>query len=84
LQGSDIVGLPGIVPLTEAAAFTFGCAVLRVPWFNSNRASLVLTVVAAALAALLLIVCTPESICIDLSALDPAQVWPPLAGAVSR
>jgi hypothetical protein len=78
------VGLPGIVPLTEAAAFTFGCAILRVPWFNSDRVGLALTGAVVVLAALLLIVLTPESIYTDLSALDPAQVWPPLAGAASR
>lgn len=78
------MGLPGIVSLTEAAAFTFGCAMLRVPWFNSDRASLGLIGVAAALAVLLLIVLTPESISIDPGALDPARVWPSLAGAASQ
>lgn len=70
------MGLPSFVPLTEAATFTFGCAMLRSPWCNSDRASWVLTGVAAALAAMLLIALTPDSICLDPSALDPAQVWP--------
>jgi hypothetical protein len=72
------VGLPSVVPLTEAAALTFGCAVLRERWFDPERVGLVLVGAAALLLAGLLVFLTPENICIDANALDPAEVWPPL------
>ena len=71
-----IMGLPSVVPLTEAAAFTFGCAVLRERWLDPERVGLVLVGAAALLFAGLLVVLTPENICIDVNALDPAGVWP--------
>ena len=70
------MALANLVPLTEAAAFTCGCAVLRARWLDPERVSLVLVAIAALLAAGLLIVLTPDSICIDASELDPANVWP--------
>ncbi|XYD12661.1 hypothetical protein R1A27_34830 (plasmid) [Methylobacterium sp. NMS12] len=65
-----------LLPLTEAAAFTCGCAVLRTRWFNPERVSIVLASAAALLAAGLLIVLTPEDICIDAGGLDPTTAWP--------
>jgi hypothetical protein len=64
------------VPLTEAAAFTFGCAVLQARRFDPEWVGLVLSTTAALLVAALLIVQTSESICIDANALDPAMAWP--------
>jgi hypothetical protein len=72
------MGLPSVVPLTEAAAFTFGCAVLRERWLDPERVGSVLVGTAAVLLAGLLVVLTPENICIDVNALDPAAVWPSL------
>jgi hypothetical protein len=72
------MGLPSVVPLTEAAAFTFGCAVLRERRLDPDRVGLVLVGTAALLLAGLLVVLTPESICIDVNALDPAGAWPSL------
>ena len=71
--------MSSFVPLTEAAAFTFGCAVLRSRWLNPDRMSAVLVAVAALLAAGVLTALTPEGVGIDANALDPAAVWP-LAG----
>ena len=68
--------MTGLVPLTEAAAFTCGCAVLRTRWFNPERVSIVLVSVAALLAAGLLLALTPEDICIDAGALDATAAWP--------
>ena len=70
------MGLASVVPLAEAAAFTFGCAVLRERWLDPERVGLVLVGTAALLLAGLLVVLTPENICIDANALDPAGVWP--------
>jgi hypothetical protein len=70
------MGLASVVPLAEAAAFTFGCAVLRERWLDPERVGLVLMGAAAILLAGLLIVLTPEGVCIDVNALDPASVWP--------
>lgn len=72
------MGLSNVVLLTEAAAFTFGCAVLRERWLDPERVGSVLVVAAAMLLAGLLIVLTPENICIDVNALDPAGAWPSL------
>ena len=60
--------LPGILPLTEAAAFTCGCFVLRGRWFASDRAGKLLLLVVAALAVALLILARPEN------ALDPYAI----------
>jgi hypothetical protein len=65
----------GLVSLTEAAAFTCGCAVLRTQWFKPERVSMVLISAAALLAPGLLLALTPEDICIDAGALDPAAIW---------
>ena len=70
------MALANLVPLTEAAAFTCGCAVLRARWLDPERISLVLVAIAAFLAAGLLIVLTPEGVSIDANALDPTAVWP--------
>ena len=72
-----IVGLANVVPLTEAAAFTFGCAVLRTQWFNPERVSMVLVAIAALLVTGLLILLTPADLVIDTSAFDPAAVLAP-------
>jgi hypothetical protein len=72
------MGLASVVPLAEAAAFTFGCAVLRERWLDPERVGLVLVGTAALLLAGLLVVLTPENICIDANALDPAGVRPSL------
>lgn len=72
------MGLPSVVPLTEAAAFTFGCAVLRERWFDPEQVGFVLVDAAALLLAGVLVVLTPENICIDANALDPAGIWPSL------
>jgi hypothetical protein len=64
------------VPLTEAAAFTCGCAVLRTQWFKPERISMVLISIATLLAVGLLLALTPNDICTDAGALDPAAVWP--------
>jgi hypothetical protein len=71
----------GLVPLTEAAAFTCGCAVLRTQWFKAERISVALIGTAALLATGLLLTLTPEDICIDAGALDPAGLWSPAVGA---
>ena len=73
--------MASFLPLTEAAAFTFGCAVLQTRWFNPERVSIVLVGVAALLAAGLLLASTPEDICIDAGALDATAAWPPAAEA---
>ena len=64
-----------VVPLTEAAAFTCGCAVLRTQRFNPEWVSIVLASAAALLIAGLLFALTSENVCIDAGALDPAAVW---------
>lgn len=68
--------MSSFVPLTEAAAFTFGCAVLRTGWLDPDRRSAVLVAAAALLAAGLLTALTPAGVGIDANALDPAAVWP--------
>lgn len=68
--------MSSFVPLTEAAAFTFGCAILRTQRFDPERVSIVLVCVATLLVAGLLISLTPGDVCIDTGALDPAAVWP--------
>ncbi|MCJ2067974.1 hypothetical protein MKK75_03980 [Methylobacterium sp. J-030] len=70
------MALANLVSLTEAAAFTFGCAMLRARWLDQERISSVLVAIAGLLVAGLLIVLTPESVGIDANALDPAAVWP--------
>ncbi|MCJ2137830.1 hypothetical protein MKK69_27935 [Methylobacterium sp. J-026] len=70
------MALANLVPLTEAATFTFGCAMLRARWLDPERVGLVLIAIAALLVAGLLIALTPDSICIDANILDPAAVWP--------
>lgn len=72
------MGLPSVVPLTEAAAFTFGCAVIREHWLDPERVSPVLVGATAVLLAGLLAVLTMDNICIDVNALDPAGLWPAL------
>lgn len=70
------MGLPSVVPLTEAAAFTFGCAVLRGRWLDPDRVGSGLVGAAAILLAGLLVLLTPENLCIDVNALDPSGAWP--------
>lgn len=77
-DGTTIMGLASVVPLTEAAAFTLGCAVLRERWFDPGRVGVVLICAAALLLAGLLVALTPDSICTGANALDPAGVWPSL------
>jgi hypothetical protein len=62
------VGLPGILPLTEAAAFTCGCIALRGSWFSSERAGRLMLLIVAVLAVALLILAQPEH------ALDPYAI----------
>lgn len=70
-----------LLPLAEAATFTCGCAALRTRLFDPEHVGLLMVGIAATLVAGLLIVLTPEGICIDVSVLDPAQIWPaPWAG----
>ena len=70
-----------LVALAEAAAFTCGCAVLQTRWFNPDRVSIVLVSVAALLAAGLLLILTPEDICINAGALNSTAAWPLAAEA---
>jgi hypothetical protein len=70
------LALINIVPLTEAAAFTFGCALLRTRWFDPEWVGLALSTVVVLLVAGLLVVQTSRSICIDTDVLDPAMTWP--------
>ncbi|RYF05347.1 MAG: hypothetical protein EOO77_28480 [Oxalobacteraceae bacterium] len=63
-----------VVPLTEAAAFTFGYAVLRTQWFDPQRVGIALVAIAVLLATVLLIVLTPEGLVFDTCAFDPAAV----------
>ncbi|GJE40436.1 hypothetical protein [Methylobacterium persicinum] len=70
------MGLSHVVPLTEAAAFTAGCAMLRVRWLDAERVGMTLAVIAAVLSALLLVLLTSEWIALDSQALDPSCVWP--------
>lgn len=65
------MGLTSAVPLTEAAAFTVGWALLRTRWFDPEQVSVVLAIIATLLIAGLLIVLTPENACLDVSTLDP-------------
>jgi hypothetical protein len=60
--------LPGLLPLTEAAAFTCGCVVLRGRWFASERAGKLMLLLVAVLAVALLILAQPEN------ALDPYAI----------
>lgn len=69
--------LANVVPLTEAAAFTFGCAVLRTQWFDPQRVCIALVAIAALLTTVLLIVLTPEGLVFDTYAFDPAAVLAP-------
>ncbi|MCJ2069360.1 hypothetical protein MKK75_11230 [Methylobacterium sp. J-030] len=73
--------LSAFVPLTEAAAFTVGCAVLRTRWLDPDCISVVLVGAAALLVAGLLLALTPETVCVDANALDPAAIWPLAVGA---
>ena len=63
--------LTNVVPLTEAAAFTLGCALLRTRWFDPNRVGVVLACVATLLIVLLLIAVTPASPGLDDVTIDP-------------
>jgi hypothetical protein len=69
------LGLSSVVPLAEAATFTFGCAVLHARWLDPERVSMVLTGVVALLSVGVLLALTPKNISIDPNALDPASVW---------
>ena len=72
--GKITVALSSVVPLAEAAAFTFGCAMLRVRRFDPELVGKGLVLVAAALTLVLLIVLTPEGI-VDASALiEPDEI----------
>ena len=71
-----MIGLSIVVPLAEAATFTFGCAVLHARWLNPERVSMALVGVAELLTAAVLLALTPENVCLDPNALDPASVWP--------
>ena len=70
------MGLDSVVSLTEAAAFTFGCVVLRASRLDPKQVEIVLSVVAAVLAATVLIALIPGNIATDPQVLDPAGVWP--------
>ncbi|MCJ2012782.1 hypothetical protein [Methylobacterium sp. J-076] len=70
------MGLPNVVPLTEAATFTVGCAVLNARRLDPERVSRVLACVAALLIAWVFVALTPGNISIDPNALDPAAIWP--------
>ena len=75
--GKPIVWSAHVVPLTEAAAFTFGYAVLRTRWFDPQRVGIALVAIAALLTTVLLIVLTPEGVVFDPSAFDPSAVLGP-------
>ncbi len=70
------MGLSSVVPLTEAATFTFGCVVLRARWLDPERVGMVLVGVVALLTVAVLVALTPENTSTDPNALDPAAVWP--------
>jgi hypothetical protein len=71
-----MMGLSSVVPLAEAAAFTFGCAVLHAKWLDPERVSMVLAAAAALLSVGVLLALTSENVGIDANVLDPAAVWP--------
>ena len=70
------MGLSGVVPLTEAVTFTFGCVALHSRWLDPERVSIALAGIAALLTVGVLLALTPENTSIDSNALDPAAVWP--------
>jgi len=72
------MGLVQILPLTEAATFTAGCAVLRSVRIDPERVAIVLIIGVAVLAAALLIALTPPDIGGDSLSLDPTILWPRL------
>ena len=76
------MGLIGMVPLTEAATFTVGCALLRTGRLDQDHVGVTLGSTAVLLIVGLLI--APESISIDPNALDPAAAWPLAGGVASR
>lgn len=51
---------------------------LRERWLDPERVGLVLVGATALLLAGLLLVLTPEDVCIDVNALDPSAAWPSL------
>jgi hypothetical protein len=63
--------LTNVVPLTEAAAFTLGCALLQTRRFDPNRVGVVLACVATLLIVLLLIAITPDNPGLDDLTIDP-------------
>ncbi|MCJ2096077.1 hypothetical protein MKK67_26795 [Methylobacterium sp. J-072] len=67
-----------ILPLTEAATFTIGCAVLQSARIDPERVAIVLVLAAAILAAAVLIGLTPADVAGDAASLDPANLWPRL------
>ncbi|SFM28677.1 hypothetical protein [Methylobacterium pseudosasicola] len=67
-----------ILPLTEAATFTIGCAVLKSTRIDPERVAVVLVLAAAILAAAVLIGLTPADVAGDAASLDPANLWPRL------
>lgn len=81
MPGEVGVGLLNVVPLTEAATFTFGCAVLRARWLDPDRVTRVLACIAISLTAWVLLALTPANISTDPNALDLAAIWP-LSGSV--
>ncbi|MCJ2057453.1 hypothetical protein MKL09_12890 [Methylobacterium sp. J-048] len=65
-----------ILPLTEAATFTVGCAVLQSARIDPERVAVVLVLAAAILAVAVLIGLTPMDLAGDSLSLDPASLWP--------
>ncbi len=63
--------LTNVVPLTEAAAFTFGCALLRARWIDPNRVGVILACLATLLVVLLLIALTPDNPAFDEATINP-------------
>ncbi|KST58895.1 hypothetical protein AO398_20005 [Methylobacterium sp. GXS13] len=72
------MALAQFLPLTEAATFTLGCAVLHATRIDPERIAIVLVLTAAILAVALLIGLTPADLAGDAVSLDPANLWPRL------
>ena len=62
------MGLPGILPFTEATAFTCGCVVLRGRRFASEQSGKLMLIIVAVLTIMLLVLARPEN------ALDPYAI----------
>ena len=70
------MGLALLLPLTEAATFTAGCAVLQSARIDPKRTEIVLLLAVMVLAVTLLIGLTPPDLAGDAVSLDPAHLWP--------